>query len=247
MPEIAVFRHKSDLMERLAHLVAHGYHHWTAGTVTAAKLPALTLKFTDRYHIDRDRQQRWRAKQRGEANTHLALFESEPGRFAWWLLVTPGAGLVRDLEQLRDATGKKTRIMAPGDDYELVQTPRSGMRASWSWRMTKEREAEWREQITAAIRHHNDSELRQAWYNLHRIPGFREARAQGLALMRFAKGEWKRSRRGDWPLTEGFIAFRGRRKTARTEPAQDAAKRAQRKTRKKAATPPAPDNPKPGL
>lgn len=242
-----IYLHKSDLMERLQHLVSHGYTRWTGGTVAAGKLQALILKFSDRYGTERTQMQRYRAKARGEANAQLCCIEAEPGVYAWWLLATPGAGLVHQMETLADATSKKARITTPGADYELVQTPRKGLPASWTWRMTPDTEEAWRERIKTAIRRHNDSELRQAWHSLCRIPGFRECRAQGFALMQFAKGEWKRSRSGDWPLTEGFIAFRGRRKTARTEPAQDAAKRAQRKTRKKAATPPAPDNPKPGL
>lgn len=214
----AILLHKTDAMARILTLVSRAYTHWTAGQIDAKKLAAFTLKLTDRYHIDATTMQRYRAKQKGQANSELVLLQGEDNRIHWWLLATPGEGLVQQMETLADATDKKTRITMPGQDYELVMTPRKGLRASWTWRMTQATEHAWGERFKTAIRHKNDQAIRQALDSLRRVPGFREARAQAFAIEAAAKGEWQRSGKGEWPYPGVFVRFQGRFKTAASKP-----------------------------
>jgi hypothetical protein len=217
LPEILL--HKTDALRRLLHLVSHGYTRYTAGQIDPKKAEALALKFADRYAVTATEMQRYRRKQAGQANAALVLFGTgkEKDPLAWWLLATPGAGLVEQLEILRDATAKGQRIVWPGGDYELVKTPRKALEASWTWRMTPATVEAWDERIKTAIRTHNDEALRQALHSLRRVPGFRETRAQAFALVRLVKREWGRSRQGDFPYPDVFVGFLGRYTKADTE------------------------------
>lgn len=221
----AILLHKTDAMARILTLVSRAYTHWTAGQIDAKKLAAFTLKLTDRYQIDATTMQRYRAKQKGQANSELVLLQGADNRIHWWLLVTPGEGLVQQMETLADATDKKTRLTMPGQDYELVMTPRKGLRASWTWRMTQATEQAWGERFKTAIRHKNDQAIRQALDSLRRVPGFREARAQAFAIEAAAKGEWLRSGKGEWPYPGVFVGFQGRYKVAATTPIRGAKRR----------------------
>lgn len=214
----AILLNKTDAMARILTLVSRAYTHWTSGQIDSKKLAAFVLKLTDRYRIDATTMQRYRAKQQSQANSELVLLQGDDNRIHWWLLVTPGEGLVQQMENLADASDKKTRITMPGQDYELVMTPRKGMRASWTWRMTQATEQAWGERFKTAIRHNNDQAIRQALDSLRRVPGFREARAQAFAIEAAAKAEWARSRRGEWPYPGVFVGFQGRFKKATTKP-----------------------------
>ncbi len=123
-----LYPHKTDAMRKLQNLVSRGHARWTAGQIEPRKLPALCLKFADRYGIERPAQQRWRAKAQVEASAHLVFWPGEPQRVHWWLVVSPGGGLVVELEQLQDAG--RQRIEVTG--YELVRMPRQGRAAAWT-------------------------------------------------------------------------------------------------------------------
>jgi hypothetical protein len=230
-PEILL--HKTDALRRLLHLVSHGYTRYTAGQVDPKKAEALALKFADRYAVTATEMQRYRRKQAGQANAALVLFGSGKGTelLAWWLLVTPGEGLVAQLETLRDATAKGQRIIWPGGDYELVKTPRKALEASWTWRMTPATVEAWEERIKTAIRTHNDEALRQALHSLRRVPGFRDTRAQAFALAKLIKKEW--SRRGDFLYADVFVGFLGRYTKAERRLVADVARKARRASKAK--------------
>lgn len=220
-----ILLHKTDAMARLLTLVSRGYCHWVAGQIHPKKLEAFVLKLTDRYQITATTMQRYRGKQKGQANAELVLLQTDPESVYWWLLATPGDGLVWQLEQLADASNKKTRISMPKQDYELIKAPRKGAPAAWTWRMTTETEEAWGERFKTAIRHRDDLALRQALDSLRRVPGFREARAQAFAIEKAARGEWQRTGKGEWPFPGLFVAFQGRFKAAASKPIGEAAKR----------------------
>lgn len=209
-----VFVHKTDAMRQLQLLVARGHTRWTGGQIHPSKLMALCLKFEDRYGINRTSQQRWRAKAQGEASSHLVLWQAEPDQINWWLLVTPGEGLVNDLEQLQEV--RRTRIQLTG--YELLQMPRTGRLAAWTWRMTPDTLKTWLGRLQAVIRHHDLLGLEQALYSLKRVPGFAQSRRQAFQLVQYAQNEWKRSQRTEWPYPGIFIGWVGRFKQARQIP-----------------------------
>ena len=206
-----IFKHKTDFMREVVRLVAHGYHWYTTGTTDPKKLSGLMLKFDDRYAINATPQQRYRRKAKGECNTHFLALPDESGAVFWLLLVTEGEGVVRQLEALKDCREKKTRIGLTG--YELLKTPRKGATAQWTWRIDSENFKAWEERLKTAVRKwhpHNDDLLKQSLWSLRRIPGFSEARRQGFALESYAKAQWKRSQRGEWPYEGLFIGWLGR-------------------------------------
>ena len=208
-----IFKHKTDFMREIVRLVAHGYHYWTIGTTDPKKLSGLMLKFDDRYAINATPQQRYRRKGKGECNAQFLAWQDETGAVIWLLLATEGEGVVRQLEALKDCREKKTRIGLTG--YELVKTPRKGegATAQWTFRINSENYTAWEERLKTAVRKwhpHNDDLLKQALWSLRRIPGFSEARRQGFALESYAKAQWKRVQRGEWPFECIFIAWLGR-------------------------------------
>jgi hypothetical protein len=216
-------------MRRLLHLVSHGSTWWTGGQVDRRKAEALVLKFQDRYRINATPDQRWRAKTRGEASAALVLIEgAEPtDLLSWWLVVTPGEGLVRQMEVLRDARRKGQRLEVTG--YELVQTPRVGRLASWTWRMTAATVDAWQERWRVAVRHRSDDQLRQALWSLQRVPGFREIRAQAYALHRQAVADWTRTQHEPWPYEALFVGWVGQYRTPKGAPVREAVAKSSRR------------------
>ena len=47
-----IYQYKTDAMQRILHLVSHGYIHYTTGEIPSKKVEALTLKFQDRYRTN---------------------------------------------------------------------------------------------------------------------------------------------------------------------------------------------------
>jgi len=218
MPLPPLYPHKTDAMRRLQNLVARGHARWTGGQIEPRKLPALCLKFADRYGIERTAQQRWRAKAQGEASAHLILWPGElyqqQQRVHWWLVVSPGGGLVVELEQLQNV--RRQRIEVTG--YELVRMPRQSRAAAWTWRMTADNYAAWQERLKTVIRHHDEPGIQQSLHSLRRTPPFAESRRQAFDLGRLAQAEWQRSQRGPCPYDGLFVGWFGRFQAAKTLP-----------------------------
>ncbi|MBB3105426.1 hypothetical protein [Azomonas macrocytogenes] len=215
----SIITHKTDAMRKLQLLVARGHSRWTAGQVEPRKLQALTLKFSDRYGTEKTAQQRWRSKAKGEASSHLVLWQEQPSDLVaapvhWWLVVTPGVGLVSDLEQLQDA--RRQRLSLTG--YELAQMPRKGRLASWTWRMTAENYAVWEERLRTIIRHNDELGISQSLHSLRRTPPFAESRRQAFDLGRLAQAEWKRTKRGLCPYDGLYVGWFGRFQAAAKAP-----------------------------
>lgn len=211
---------RTDTMRRLLKLVAHGYSRWTSGTVPESRAEGLAVKFSDRYHVAAGSQTRWRRKARGEANAMLVFHAGRDDQaLTWWLLVTPGQGVVEQLEPLRPVGDPRSRITLDGG-YELVQTPHKGDGVKWTWRMTKATVEAWEERIRTVIRSRSEDGIAQAIYSLQRVPGFHEARRQAFGLIRLAQAEWKRHRASgeECPFDGVFVPFVGRYRTPATAP-----------------------------
>ena len=240
-----IITHKTDLMRRLLHLVSHGYDHWISGEIPPAKVEGLAFKFLDRYHTGRTEIQRFRAKQKGEANTQLVMWQDQTDKKSpvhWWLLATKGNGLVHELEKL--ATVSASRPTLTG--YELVMTnrkrrdkdkPDKKLKPGWTWRMTAETFEAWKERLKTAVRHNSDNQIRQALHSLGGVPGFRECRVQAYLLVRILKNDWKRTQQGEFPYPDPFIKFCGKHRKAKTITTQEASEKARRKPKKPAIPP----------
>jgi hypothetical protein len=174
----------------------------------------MVYKFRDRYDIDATHQQRYRAKKKGLCITTLFLWQESPDTLYWWLLTTKGEGVIKDLEQLNDSNNKKTRLMCTG--YELVRTPRKDGQARWSWRMSAETLEEWHRRFQRSIRSQDKMILNQSVYSLKRVPAFAGTRRQVFAIMKKAKNEWIRTRKGPWPYEDFKQGWVGRYKPLRT-------------------------------
>lgn len=218
-----VYIYKTDAMRRLVYLVSHGYTRHTSGMVSPAKAEGLALKFSDRYGIERTSQQRFRSKAKGQANAFLVLWAESKETVRWWLLATPGEGLVSQLEELKDVTDKRSRITLTG--YELVQMPRKGRLADWTWRMTPDNREAWQERLKTAVRSGNDELMRQALHSLKRVPAFAESRREAFSLLRLAEAEWQRVQSGEWPYGKAYIGWFGRFQKGDTLPLDTFSKR----------------------
>lgn len=228
------FTHKTDALRKLQMLVSRGNYLWTGGKVPAIKFEALAVKFTDRYRLDLTHAQRVYRRRTGQAVAHLVAWHESRGQVRWWLLASPGEGLITELENLQDARSKPGRIEVNG--YELLQAPIKGRETTWTWRNTKANYSAWQERITTAIRQHNDFHLRQTLYSLRRTPGFAALRREALLLYRFAQAEWKRFRRGDWPYGEIFLGWLGKYRTGETRSAKEISEEARRRARRRRAS-----------
>lgn len=237
-----IITHKTDLMRRLLHLASHGYKYWISGEIQPTKVEALAFKFLDRYHTNRTEMQRYRAKKRGEANTQLVMWQDQKDKKSpvyWWLLVTPGSGLVHEREKLINL--RDQRITLTG--YELVKTnrkrrekdkPDKKLKPGWTWRMDAVTFEAWKERIKTAVRHNSDNQMRQALHSLGGVPGFRECRVQAYLLLRMMRNDWKRTQTGEFPYPSPFIKFCGRHQKAATITTKEASQKAKRKKTKKA-------------
>lgn len=220
-----LFTHKTDVMKKLQQLAARGgYSRYAYGTSEPEKLEAMLYKFEDRYGINRSKQQRWRAKKSGEANTEIVLLlDSEKIHF--WLMVSPGSGAVVDMEKPQDLTNKKSRLEITG--YELVRVQKSDA-VRWTWRMTKQNYADFERRILDACRHKNSDHIDQAFWSLTHMPVFSAMRQQAFDLFRLLKIEFRRSHRTEYPheLRKNFY---GRFRAAETLSAVDFSRQSARR------------------
>jgi len=218
-----VFLHKTDAMKKIQHLVSHGYLHYTTGVVPFKKAFPLSLKFTDRYEINRTSQQRWRAKAKQKSNADLVLLVAR-NEIVFWLLATEGEGLIHELENLKDVRIKRERIEYTG--YELVKVPKKESKPAWTWRMTSENFEAWQERIKTAVVRFNDDLVRQALHSLKATPKFSGSRQQVFKLEAFAKTQYKRTQKGTWPYQQLVLGFHGRFKKGKTMPILELSKKA---------------------
>ena len=215
-----VLRTKTAYMQRLADLVRLGHRHHVTGEVTLDRACALVRKFRDLYLVHLPKDQRYRRKRAGLGNAHLVLWQPnvEAPMLIFALLVTPGDHPAHRLEQLRDAYDRRERLQV-GADYELVQHTRAGPpavagappgkspKASLSWRLTADREQAYRDEFRDLIRRNAVRDLVLLWHSIHRIVGFALARRQVFELRSMARAEWKRSRKGPFPVKGTRIGY----------------------------------------
>lgn len=204
-----VFESKIATMASILHHVSHSYYYWTCGEVPANRALDLAAKFSRLYSVNRTENQRYRARARGQANAVLILYPIAGTRMLrWWLLATPGDGMVHERERLLDTrkTGQRLRW---SDEYEVACVTKRGRdKPSWSWRMTKDNWDAWRERIRRASISSDDSRMRQAMWSLWRSPGFGGVRQQVGHLLHSAKQEWKRRKKNrDFPKVPSVLPY----------------------------------------
>lgn len=197
-----IFTYKVDAMRSLQLLVSRGeYLRYTSGIIPKAKLKSMIFKMEDRYRINATKQMRYRAKQRGEANSKIVLWQ-DGDDMHFWLMVTNGTGAVSDLEPLKDTTNKRTRIEITG--YELIRVKKE--KTTWTWRLSQDNYSTFEERIKIACRHKNSQQIEQCFYSLQHMPVFAEMRKQCFKLFKLLQAEYLRSHKAPYPktLVKGF-------------------------------------------
>lgn len=218
-----VFTSRQTFLQRTADYVRTGHIHWTAGVVPVDRVHRLVRKFTRLYAVGLDRNRRFRAKRRGEANATLLLvwMSTVQTHIQWVLLVTPGDHPAHELERLEDAGTREGRVHL--FDYELVHlTKRRSVRRRYpgsvsdtdhptpagerttsdpgqgrlvhTWRMRLDVYETLRERALAAARGRNAGEVRALLQELYHVPGFYGVRQQVGRVVALLRREYQRRR-----------------------------------------------------
>ncbi len=182
-------------MQRAADLVRSGHTAYVQGQVSIEKAGFLAGKFETRYATSVTKLQASRARQTGGSSTRLLLLTQESdARQLHWLLLQYPSQTADTAEKWRDALSD--RITLTG--YELVRlTKPNESNPVWTWRYTRGRHDDLRNQFIACIRQRRDRDLVQLIHTTWRTPGFHGAREQVKKFTDLISAEWKRSRGAD--------------------------------------------------
>lgn len=194
-----VFTKKAPFMQRVGDLVRSGHTSYIQGRVSVDKAGFLAGKFESRFSICRDNLEASRARRKGLSTSRLILLEQKADEdLSWILLHRHGAELDRS-EKWRDAL--KDRVNITG--FELVRiTKPEEPKPVWTWRYSRKRHDEIREEFIMLIRQRRDADLERMIETVWRTPGFAGARDQVKKIKDLILSEWRRSRRvGQLPPT----------------------------------------------
>lgn len=184
---------KKSFLQRIADLGRTGHQSYVLGSIACDRAASLAAKFQARFRTDVDKFAASRMRKSGQATTRLLMYLPSPDaeELLWILLQCPGVVPDRS-ERWRDAL--TDRIVVTG--YELVRlTKPQENHPVWTWRYTKEREAELRDELIRCIRSHQDRALEQSIQTIWRTPGFSGARAQVKKMADLIRKEWKKRRK----------------------------------------------------
>ena len=236
-----IYHYKTDAMQRLCLLLGKGYVHYTHGIVQPHKAATLHERFIQRYEIDRDVDRRYRCKRRGITNSFLVMYYCNHDQvIRWWLVNTLGHATVNELEQLKDARDRNTRLPFPAPSvfykkhnqeppmYEMVRLKHTTRRSNpantpeWTWQFEKgayDRQLHQLQLLVSWVKVKNgqptnDSALVTQLESLKRTPGFFQSRRQAFALFQETKKRWKRLQKGDWPYGKIYVGWVGRYQNA---------------------------------
>jgi hypothetical protein len=165
-----VFSKKTVFMQRAADLVRSGHTAYVQGQVSIEKAGFLAGKFETRYATSVTKLQASRARQKGGSSTRLLLLtqESDARQLHWLLLQYPGQ-TADTAEKWRDTLSDRITITG----YELVRlTKPNESNPVWTWRYTRNRHDDLRNQFIACIRQRRDRDLAQVIHTTWRTPGF---------------------------------------------------------------------------
>lgn len=207
---------KRAAMRILLETVQRGSRYWLTGTVAPEKAMGFAKKLAQRYRADATQAQRAYAKSKGLANTRLLMYPEDNSILRWWLLVTPGKGMVHDQERLLDAHQTRSRLMW-GTQYELVHAQRPQIQGGgrhWTWQMTASRYAALEASMQALAAASGRTPQRQDDLDalvqaLMRMPGYQGVRQQVMTLLWMGKQTWSRTHPSDviytWPDSVPYL------------------------------------------
>jgi hypothetical protein len=187
-----VFTKKSPFMQRVGDLVRSGHTSYVQGRVSLEKAGFLAGKFESRFSICRDNLEASRARRAGLSTSRLILLEQKTDEDLNWILLHRHGTELDHSEKWRDAL--KDRVNITG--YELVRiTKPEEPKPVWTWRYSRKRHDEIREEFIMLIRQQRDADLERMIETIWRTPGFAGARDQVKKFKDLILSEWRRSRR----------------------------------------------------
>jgi hypothetical protein len=207
---------KRAAMRILLETVQRGSRYWTSGNVKPAKAVAFADRMAEMYAADATQPQRAYAKSRGRANTSLVMYPESSAEVRFWLLCTPGSGMVHMREQLKDAHDSRAHLCW-GSQYELLHAQRPAEHhggRTWTWRLTDERYDALHASMLRIARNpgrvpDRRDDLDALVTAVMRMPGFYMVRQQQLQLLRDGAQAWSRTHRESeeylWPMSVPYL------------------------------------------
>lgn len=190
-PDVFVFTKKTAYMQRISDLVRPGHSSYVQGRISLDKARTLAKKFEERYAISRTKLEASRARRVGLSSTRLLLLHQEGQTELDWILLHHRGDEPDADEKWRDAISDRINVTG----YELVRlTKPAEPRPVWTWRYTRIRYEDLRNEFIECIRQRRQRDLEQLIHVTWRSPGFHGVREQVKKLRELIKAEWKRSR-----------------------------------------------------
>jgi hypothetical protein len=229
---VRIPRSKSAAMRILLETVQRGSRYWIGGVIPIDKALRLADKFAQYYATNASQSKRSWNKAHGRANCTLIMYPDNDQNIThvrWWLLVTPGIGLVYQEEKLQDCHDPHQRLMW-GEQYELLhlQHLRGGGRR-WTWQMQKQRNDEMTKSMSQYASGHGHFNNVTSKNNAHEsntitvertdnlgalihaiklMPGFHGIRMQQMHLYAVGRECWNKSHTipyMDWPTAVPYV------------------------------------------
>ena len=199
---------KAGAMSYLTLMVSMGHHFWHRGEVRADKALGFVAKMHTLYpELALKETARMRAKAKKKANLRLVLFPDlqRPGMLQWWLLATPGNGLIFARERMKSIHDHPLLWL---DQYQIekvtsVYKPnradgKKQQRQTWSWVW----QPGYRAELRAAVKSYCDADidaakpaLRQLFERLRHMPMFAGIRDELQDLDRYTRDTWNTKHR----------------------------------------------------
>lgn len=203
---------KAGAMSYLLLMVSMGHHHWHRGEVRADKALGFVGKMHALYpELLLKETARMRAKAKKRSNLRLVLFPDlqRPGYIQWWLLATPGSGLVYERERMKSVhehpllwldqyqIQRVTSVFKPGKSGAKQQ------KQTWSWSLQRE----YRASLRDSVKSYADAEAPDAiralaglFKRLRVMPMFAGIRDDIEGLDRYARESFdKKHRKAGYP------------------------------------------------
>lgn len=215
---------KSACMRLILELVQRGHTRFAHGVVSLDKAEALADKLCSRYQVLESPWDRTRRKKSGHASVHLVMapLNAASDRLQFWILVSPGNGVVVAQERLVDVSRGEHRVPYFGADgyvqYTLCHVQRSreqGGGRRWTWSMPAERRRylakNLADAVSEALRDATAVPFAQAQIDaMTRMPMFHGVRMQVLEILTEAKRRaGKRSSVLAWPTALAVMTKSG--------------------------------------
>lgn len=211
MSDIRIPASQAAAMDYLLLLVSTGYRYWHAGKVVPSKALAFAARMADLYPISRNAAGRAYDRSKDLASVHLVMFpgqiQDKAGRrpesvIRWWLLSTPGKGLIHEREKLSDAF-VTTPVFAWSDDgrpkYLMTRGVRAGRStARWTWSF----EPTYFKMLLASAKEAADAgpnDLKDLFSRLQHVPMFGGVRDQMREIDDYARKTWAKQKKSPYP------------------------------------------------